>query len=186
MGLPPDGRRRRRGVLGSIVRVGLVTATLCAVYANAPLDRPLNGGVGLRMALSLLVLAALVAWQVVAVSRSPHPGLRAVEAVAVTVPLLILMFASAYVVMSSADGESFTQALTRTDAVYFAVTVLATVGFGDIAPKTAAARVVVTVQMLADLVLIGVIARVLFGAAQQRRQTLIASAALADDEGSQG
>ena len=181
MGLPSDGRRRRRGVLGSIVRVGLVTATLCAVYANAPLDRPLTVAVGLRMALSLLVLAALVAWQVVAVTRSPYPGLRAVEAVAVTVPLLILLFASAYVVMSRADGDSFSVRLTRIDAVYFAVTVFATVGFGDIAAKTAAARVVVIVQMLTDLVLIGVIARVLFGAAQRRRETLTASTAVADD-----
>jgi hypothetical protein len=63
--------------------------------------------------------------------------------------------------------------LTRFDAVYFTVTVLATVGFGDIAAVTQTARILVTIQMLADLVLIGFVAKVLLGAAQQRRQVLL-------------
>lgn len=63
--------------------------------------------------------------------------------------------------------------MTRVDALYFTVTVFATVGFGDLAAVAEPARVVVTVQMLADLVLIGVIVKVLAGAAQQRRRALL-------------
>ena len=43
------------------------------------------------------------------------------------------------------------QPLTRADALYFAVTVFSTVGFGDITPESEAARVVLIVQMLGDL-----------------------------------
>jgi len=57
---------------------------------------------------------------------------------------------------------SFSQPLTRVDALYFAMTVFTTVGFGDIAARSQVARVVVIVQMLADLVYVGLLARVLW------------------------
>jgi hypothetical protein len=40
--------------------------------------------------------------------------------------------------------------LTRTDALYFTVTVFSTVGFGDITAKTETARLVVTGQSCPD------------------------------------
>jgi len=45
-----------------------------------------------------------------------------------------------------------------------------TVGFGDITAKSEAARVVLIVQMLADLVLLGAGVRVLLGAVQRGRE----------------
>ena len=47
------------------------------------------------------------------------------------------------------------------------VTVLATVGFGDITAKTDPARLVVTIQMVADLILIAVVVRLILGAASR-------------------
>ena len=47
------------------------------------------------------------------------------------------------------------------------MTVLATVGFGDIVPVTAIARVAVMVQMVLDVAFIGLAAKVLFGAADR-------------------
>ncbi len=43
-----------------------------------------------------------------------------------------------------------------------------TVGFGDITPRTDPARIVVSVQMILDLIIIGGVVRVLFNAAQTR------------------
>jgi hypothetical protein len=60
--------------------------------------------------------------------------------------------------------------LTRTDALYFTVTVFSTVGFGDIAPKSEVARVVLIVQMLGDLAVLGAGIRILLGAVQRGRQ----------------
>src|ERR1019366_1773091 len=51
-------------------------------------------------------------------------------------------------------------------AVEAVVTVLTTTGFGDITPTTSGARVIVTVQMLLDLVLIGVVAKLIVGASR--------------------
>jgi voltage-gated potassium channel len=77
-------------------------------------------------------------------------------------------------VMQRASAANFSQPLTRTDALYFSVTVFSTVGFGDITPKSEAERVVLIVQMLGDIVLLGAGARVLLGAVrrgQQRQDT---------------
>jgi voltage-gated potassium channel len=168
-------RPTRRQVLGSVLRACLLTAVTVSLYVMAPLDRRPEGAVAVTLALWLLVFAVVFAWQIRAVIRSSHPGLRAAEAVAVSVPLLIVLFASAYFVIGQTNPASFTEPLTRIDAMYFTVTVFATVGFGDISPRTDSARMLVTTQMLTDLVLIGLIAKVLFGAVQHRRQALLSN-----------
>jgi voltage-gated potassium channel len=166
------GRPERRVVIATAVKVLLSTSILVALYALAPLDRRPVGLVAVELIVSLLLLAALLGWQITSVIRSPYPGLRAAEAVAVTLPLIILLFSAAYFVMEEASSGTFTEPLTRIDALYFTVTVFASVGFGDITPKTEVARMIVTLQMIVDLALIGVIAKVLLGAVQQRRQTI--------------
>jgi hypothetical protein len=72
--------------------------------------------------------------------------------------------------MSQANHGSFNEVLTRTDGIYFTVTVFATVGFGDIAATTQTARLVVTSQMLVDLLILGVGLRVFMGAVRRGRQ----------------
>ena len=65
-------------------------------------------------------------------------------------PLFLLLFASAYLTMAHANPANFnTHPLTRTDVLYFTVTVFSTVGFGDISAVSQSARLVVTAQMLA-------------------------------------
>ncbi len=60
-----------------------------------------------------------------------------------------------------AAPNSFSEHLDKVTAVYFTVTTLATVGYGDIVPVTHTAQVLATVQMLLDLVVIAVTARLL-------------------------
>jgi hypothetical protein len=55
-------------------------------------------------------------------------------------------------------------------ALYFTVTVFSTVGFGDITAKTGTARLVVTGQMIADLVILGLAIKVIVGAVRRGRQ----------------
>jgi voltage-gated potassium channel len=77
---------------------------------------------------------------------------------------------NSYFVLERNSAASFTQPLTRTDALYFTVTVFTTVGFGDITAKSETARLVLIVQMLADLALLGADIRVLLGAVQRSRE----------------
>ena len=109
--------------------------------------------------------------QIRATMRSPHPALRAVESLGVSVPLLLLLFSATHFLLGGLVPGSYTQALTRFDALYFSVTMFSTVGFGDIAPVSQVARIVTTLQMLVNLIFLGVVARVLFGAALGDRAT---------------
>ena len=56
--------------------------------------------------------------------------------------------------------------LTRTDSLYFTVTIFATVGFGDITATSQVARVVVIAQMLLDLLVLGLVVKVFVGAVE--------------------
>ncbi len=88
-------------------------------------------------------------------------------------PLFLLVFAAAYLLMSQHDPNDFTEHLTRTDSLYFTVTTFATVGFGDITPKNEVTRLVVTGQIVIDLTIIGIGVRLLTHAVQlgQQRQS---------------
>jgi voltage-gated potassium channel len=81
-----------------------------------------------------------------------------------------VLFASTYFVMARLAAGSFGTPLTRTDALYFTVTVFSTVGFGDITAKTETARAVVTGQMIADLVILGLAIKVIVGAVRRGQQ----------------
>ncbi|MFL5272994.1 MAG: potassium channel family protein, partial [Anaeromyxobacteraceae bacterium] len=92
--------------------------------------------------------------------------LRAIRALVVGVPLLLIVFAATYFTVAAQQPGAFTEALNRTDGLYFTVTVFTTVGFGDITPVTQLARVLVTIQMLVGVLTVGVIAKIVFGAVQ--------------------
>ena len=166
--LPPA--QRRRAIVWAVLRSLLIAAVLVVLYYVLPLDRPWDSDTAVRLLIGLLVVAGVIAWGVKIITGSRYPGLRAAEALALLLPFFLLLFASTYFVMERNSAASFTEPMTRTDALYFTVTVFTTVGFGDISPKSETARVVLMVQMLADLALLGTGIRVIFGAVQRGRE----------------
>jgi ion channel len=162
--LPPQAVRRL------VVRSLLISVALVVLYYRLPMTGALDASSAALLGFGLVVLVVLIVWQVRAILRSPYPGLRAIEALAGVIPLFLLLFAAAYVLLANAQPQAFTEPLTKTSALYFTVTVFATVGFGDIVPTSDAARVVTTVQMLGDLVVLGLVVRVILGAARVGRQ----------------
>lgn len=146
------------------------TVVLVTIYYLLPLDHSSEWAAVTMLVIGLIALIALVTVQAIWISRSPFPSLRAVEALATSIPLFLLLFASTYVVMASLASRNFSQPMSHTNALYFTVTVFATVGFGDITATTQAARLVVTGQMITDLILFGLGARVILGAVTRGRQ----------------
>jgi len=112
----------------------------------------------------------LAVWQVRSIPLAQYPVLRAVQVLALVVSLFIVVFAAIYYEMEASNASSFSSRLSRTDSLYFCVTVFSTVGFGDIVARTEAARVVVMFQMIGDLVIIGALLRSATVIAQRARR----------------
>lgn len=161
------------------------TVALVAIYYLIPLDPSSIGRTVVTLTVGLVALIGLVAFQVRSIIRAKYPALRAVGALATSVPLFLLLFATTYYVMGGISEASFSEPLTRTDALYFTVTVFATVGFGDITATTESTRILVTGQMVAGVVVIGLGARVIVDAVQrgQRRQPAQTGEAAPDADG---
>ncbi len=166
--LPPA--KRRRLIFRAVLRSVLAATVLVVLYYVLPLDRPWNTDTGIRLLIGLVAFVGVMVWQVRAIAGARYPGLRAAETLGLVLPLYLVLFASTYFVMERASPAAFTQPLTHTDALYLAVTVFSTVGFGDITPKSEIARVVLIVQMLADLAVLGAGLQVLLRAVQRGRE----------------
>ncbi|WP_052442648.1 potassium channel family protein [Streptacidiphilus neutrinimicus] len=167
---PAPTRLTRRRITWMAVRSAGSIAVLVALYYVMPLD---HSSLPVTITILLLGLAGfvgLVVFQVGRIVRSSFPAVRAVEALATSIPFFLLLFASTYVVLAALSARNFGGHLNHTDSLYFTVTVFATVGFGDITAKSELARLVVTAQMLADLVVLGVAVRVTLGAVRHSQQ----------------
>ena len=115
----------------------------------------------------LAVFVLVLIWQIRTIADSPYPAIRAIETLALVIPLFVLLFAGAYYVLSTEGSGSFSQAsLTRTDSMYLSVTIFSTVGFGDITPTSQTARAVVSGQMVLDLLIVGFGIKAIFGLAR--------------------
>jgi hypothetical protein len=166
---PLTARRRRWLIARGLLRALVTAVVMVALYYVLPLDRRSDAAVFVVLVVGIALLAGMIAWQARAIVRSDYPGIRAVQALASTTPLFLLLFASAYFVLSLDDAAMFTEPLTRSDSLYFTVTIFSTVGFGDISAKAETTRLVVTAQMLLDLVVLGLGIQVILGAVKQSK-----------------
>ena len=162
-------RRQWWLVIRGLLHAAATCVVLVTLYFVLPLDRLATISIFVELAMGVALLSAMVAWQLNAIIRAEIPAIRATQGLAVVVPSFLLLFAATYYILGTDDPDVFTEPLTRSDALYFAVTVFSTVGFGDIAARGEIARWVVTVQILLDLVVLGLGIHVILGAVRRGR-----------------
>jgi hypothetical protein len=161
----PARERRRLGVR-LILRVLATSVAFVLLYALIPVAGKSGARAIIGLTIGLIVFGAVIIHQVRAILVADHPGLQAVEAVAVSVPLVIVLFAFTYLALSENDPTNFSEPLDHVSAFYFTVTTLATVGYGDITPETPAAQIIVSIQMLLDFLVLVAVLRVVMWAAR--------------------
>lgn len=140
---------------------------LVVVYAVAPLRGRLWWVGTLIGVLALVLIVPVAARRLRRVLQADRPLAEAFAALVLLLSLLTTGFASVYFAMNH-DGSQIEGLDTRVDGLYFTVTTLSTVGYGDLVPLTQAARVVATFQMLFDLIFIALAVRVFTTAARRR------------------
>ena len=141
---------------------------MLVAYFWLPFDRASVGETSLTVALALLVLVGVNVYQLRAVANAEMPGLRGVEALVVSVLLLLVMFAAIYLSMSGRDSSAFDEPLDHIASLYFTMTTLTTIGFGDIVPISSSARVIVMIQMAVNVVVVGVFVKLVTSTVRSR------------------
>ena len=156
---------RSAPVLTALIQVGV----LLGLYYLLPLGR---GGVVLDILLIVggtIGLAPLAVHYTRRIVASDRPLVQAIRAALLLLTVLLVTFASAYYEFSQRVEGSMSGLDTKTDSLYFTITTLATVGYGDITPISQPARLVASLQMLVDLAFLGLGVRILSRAVQTSR-----------------
>ena len=160
----------RRWLAGIAAIAGLI-----GIYALlAPID--LTGHPARLALFSTFMLTSY--WAIFAVAlarltRSKYPGTDGIILLLLLFTILLLGFAYLYNSISVFEPGTFTTNMdTKLSAIYFSVTTLSTVGFGEISPANDTARTIVMAQMLLDLALLGLGVKLLSQASKGRMQTL--------------
>ena len=161
-----DPRARRRLVARTGLRAAANVLILCALYVVAPVAGESGPWLAIWLMVAGAALLGVVAWLLLSIVASDYPTLRAIEALALILPVTIFGFAYTYLAMWHAHHGGFSEPLDHIGSVYFTVTVLTTVGFGDIVARTDGTRLVVTLQMVLDLVLLAFLVRMFVFAVQ--------------------
>jgi voltage-gated potassium channel len=154
----------------SILRMTALLFGIAFILSFIPESRgPRSYGVAVSLIFLSVLYGIFFFYQLRGVRNSLHPGIRATEATLSSAFLFLAMFASIYVIISIDSPGSFTEELNSFSALYYAITVLSTVGFGDITPTTVPARSVTMIQMALGLVFLGVVVRIFATAAKNRK-----------------
>ena len=161
-------RRRRHLLTIAGLRSLASVAVLVTAYFLLPFTRLLNGRLIVEFVVGVLLVIVVLTVQTWTTLRSRYPLLRSAEAMATVIPLFLVVFSTTHYLINGLGPGSYSEPMTRFDALYFTMTTFATVGFGDITPVSMPARFVTLIQMIGGLILVGVVARVLISAARVR------------------
>lgn len=144
--------------MAHIVRSVLTLVCALVVYYTLPLSRPQDLPELVSGALFLAGVAGLVWLTVHEVRRFAAKLGEArtrVFGLLSVLYIVVVFFALTYYLLERNDPSQFDGLTTRTDALYFSIVTLGTVGYGDVHAAGQEARIAAMVQIVFDLVVIG-------------------------------
>jgi hypothetical protein len=133
---------------------------LVAYYAfPVDFDRA-PGFVIISLVLTLAGLA-LIAWTMVSELGHLRRGeaSRSLPVLAMLILLLVMSFSLAFFLLEHASPGQIASLHTRTDALYFTLSTMATVGYGDVHAEGQAARALVSAVIAFDVVVVASLVR---------------------------
>ncbi|WP_243791280.1 ion channel [Saccharopolyspora gloriosae] len=145
----------RRGLLRSAATNVLAVALSTAVYFVLPLgvfDVVSTWAFVSAFALGIAVVATVIVRQV----RRFRSGGVALTGVLTSLYLAVLFFAAVYTGISAHWPGSIASLSTKVDALYFALSITSTVGFGDVHAVSQSARLAVGIHLIFNLGFLGV------------------------------
>jgi voltage-gated potassium channel len=173
------GKRLRRDFLAFI-------AVLIAYYAAPIGELPSRVGIVFSV-LGLLVGLTILVWLIIRqvrllVDTDPDDTSVQADSLILLVFVIVPLFSIGYLALSKASPSEFADLSTKTDSLYFTLSTLATVGFGDVHAVGQLARVLVMIQMVFDLVFVAAVVSVLSSHIRQRAAIVVRQRSAAEAE----
>jgi voltage-gated potassium channel len=131
-----------------------VVGLILALYALVPVSRDPHGGLPLRVAVTVVLVAALTAGLLWQLRASVTDGDRRVDGLVAAIVTVLTVFALAFYVLQLRDPGQLAGLHTRLDSLYFSASTMLTVGYGDVHAVGQIARAVVLLQMVFDVVFV--------------------------------
>ncbi len=150
------------------LRLALLLVATLVLYFTLPVSTDIRGAEWVRIVVSLAAFALLTVLVLHQVQLQVQDPDRRIDGLVVALLVGVTGFAYAFYVIELHHPAQFDGLETRIDALYFTMTTLLTVGYGDIHAEGQLARVAVSIQMLFDLVFIAVIVRLIATIARNR------------------
>lgn len=148
---------------GSALRLPVRIGLLGGAYYLFPLFEPVQDPrVWLRGLLAVVLfglVVTVVTREVVVEAQATSTEVR-LDRLLLAVVGGVLLFALADLIVSRTGEGQFVGLETKTDALYFALTTLTTVGYGDVHPEGQLARALVIAQMLFNVLVLASAVRV--------------------------
>lgn len=155
----PHAVKRNLAVAAGLSVVAIWLMAFVYTIAPEPTDSlsPYQlAGVG---ALALIIYIVATVWLFIRIRSAKYPLSGGMFMLATMTAFFVLSFSWIYLVLDSSFPGSFSEPLTKMGAVYFTISALTTVGFGDITPEDDVTRAIVTTQMVLGVVLLGIVIR---------------------------
>jgi len=161
--------RRRLLARKPRVRLLLVIIGMLVIFYTIPVSSDESTGrVVTSVALTLIGVAAL-AWGIFEqVRRQLQSRSEDIHTLVMLLPLAAVLFALSFYVLEEHRPAQFDGIRTRTDALYFTLSTVTTVGFGDITARGQLARVLVMFQLIFNAIFVGAAASTIISSIRNR------------------
>jgi uncharacterized membrane protein len=137
-----------------LARLVALVALVLVAYFVAPVEPQLHPDTLVRVVLIVLVLGVLAAGMTRLLRRHVEDEERRVEGLVLGIVVVVVVFAFAFYALEHHSPGQVVGLHTRIDALYFTVSTLSTVGYGDVHAAGQAARALVVLQVVFDLVFV--------------------------------
>lgn len=135
-------------------RLAAILIIVMVVYFTIPVSFEVQTSEVVQLVVSVLALALLAVAVLVEVRHQLQDADRRIDGLVIALMVAVLGFALGFYILTLRNPDQIAGLDTRVDSLYFTMSTLLTIGYGDVHAVGQAARILVLIQMLFNVVII--------------------------------